>query len=181
MATNLKMSDDSVSVELGLVPVNGATGQMLVKASNVDFDLEWQDQTSGDWADITNKPSEFPPAAHTHEMAEVNGLNAALDDRQLRVRPINTIATASAVLVKNALNDIVYTSNDGVYTFPVLADGEELWVSAAVAGQTLNSGARYFAKLNGSITSTITEIEEYELNCAYGFRAIRSNLIQGVK
>ena len=32
-----------------------------------------------DWADIENKPTEFPPADHTHEIAEVNGLQDELD------------------------------------------------------------------------------------------------------
>jgi hypothetical protein len=35
---------------------------------------------SSDWADIENKPTEFPPSAHTHEIAEVNGLQDALDN-----------------------------------------------------------------------------------------------------
>lgn len=33
-----------------------------------------------DWADLENKPTEFPPSAHTHEIAEVNGLQDALDN-----------------------------------------------------------------------------------------------------
>ena len=32
-----------------------------------------------DWADIENKPTEFPPEDHTHEIAEVNGLQDELD------------------------------------------------------------------------------------------------------
>jgi hypothetical protein len=35
---------------------------------------------ASDWADIENKPTEFPPSAHTHEIAEVNGLQDALDN-----------------------------------------------------------------------------------------------------
>ena len=32
------------------------------------------------WDDIGNKPTEFPPSAHTHEISQVNGLQDALDD-----------------------------------------------------------------------------------------------------
>lgn len=33
------------------------------------------------WADIAGKPAEFPPSAHTHVIADVNGLQAALNDK----------------------------------------------------------------------------------------------------
>ena len=44
---------------------------------------DWSEISGGgvsDWADIENKPTEFPPSAHTHEIAEVNGLQDALDN-----------------------------------------------------------------------------------------------------
>lgn len=33
------------------------------------------------WGDITGKPSTFPPASHTHEIEDVNGLQSALDGK----------------------------------------------------------------------------------------------------
>lgn len=33
------------------------------------------------WGDITGKPSTFPPATHTHEIEDVNGLQSALDGK----------------------------------------------------------------------------------------------------
>lgn len=33
------------------------------------------------WEDISNKPTTFPPAAHTHTIAQVNGLQAELDGK----------------------------------------------------------------------------------------------------
>ena len=38
---------------------------------------------SGDvaWGDVTGKPSTFPPAAHTHTIAQVTGLQGALDSK----------------------------------------------------------------------------------------------------
>jgi len=37
---------------------------------------------SSDWADITNKPSTFPPSPHAHPISEVTNLQAALDSKQ---------------------------------------------------------------------------------------------------
>ena len=34
------------------------------------------------WADVTGKPSTFPPATHTHVVADVTGLQDALDGKQ---------------------------------------------------------------------------------------------------
>lgn len=33
------------------------------------------------WAQVTGKPTTFAPSAHTHEIADVNGLQGALDDK----------------------------------------------------------------------------------------------------
>ena len=43
----------------------------------------WSEVPDGgvsDWADIENKPTEFPPEDHTHEIADVTGLQDALDN-----------------------------------------------------------------------------------------------------
>lgn len=34
------------------------------------------------WEDVMGKPSTFPPATHTHSIADVTGLQAALDGKQ---------------------------------------------------------------------------------------------------
>lgn len=34
------------------------------------------------WADVANKPTTFPPVAHTHQISEVTGLQSALDGKQ---------------------------------------------------------------------------------------------------
>lgn len=44
------------------IPVGGTTGQVLAKASNADYDIEWVNQSGGgggssDYNDLTNKPS----------------------------------------------------------------------------------------------------------------------------
>lgn len=40
------------------------------------------------WAEVTDKPSTFTPAAHTHDIAEVNGLQDALDGLDARITAI---------------------------------------------------------------------------------------------
>ena len=51
------------------VPAGGAAGQVLTKDTATNFDTSWQTPTGGGggslaWADITGKPSTFPPDEH---------------------------------------------------------------------------------------------------------------------
>lgn len=50
------------------------------------------------WAQVSGKPSTFAPAAHTHEIADVNGLQGALDDKldSADALEIGTTATTAA-------------------------------------------------------------------------------------
>jgi hypothetical protein len=66
------------------LPPDGTTGQVLVKQSDIDFDYGWESVAgvgAPDWADVTGKPSTFPPSTHTHVIADVIGLQAALDGK----------------------------------------------------------------------------------------------------
>ena len=45
--------------------------------SGVHFDAT----VSVDWSEIGNKPTDYPPSDHTHDIADVNGLQDALDDK----------------------------------------------------------------------------------------------------
>jgi hypothetical protein len=38
---------------------------------------------ASDWESVSDKPSTFPPSAHTHEIADTTGLQAALDGKQV--------------------------------------------------------------------------------------------------
>lgn len=49
------------------------------------------------WDDITGKPATFPPSAHTHTIANVTGLQAALDTKQAS----GSYATTSALATTN--------------------------------------------------------------------------------
>jgi hypothetical protein len=62
------------------------TKQQFNSLSSRTSDLEKQIKTiqggnSADWSAITNKPSTFPPSAHTHLISEVSNLQTTLDGK----------------------------------------------------------------------------------------------------
>lgn len=61
--------------------------------------------TSIDWQNIQNKPSTFPPSAHTHEKTEINGLSDSLAN----LAAMQSL-TQQAVLVHANNNDIHVTA-----------------------------------------------------------------------
>lgn len=68
----------TVSGAGGNVPVGGSVGQALVKTGTGPTDFDWG-TISVTWASISGKPSTFTPSAHTHLIADVTGLQTALD------------------------------------------------------------------------------------------------------
>lgn len=54
-----------------------------------DIIKQLQDATGGEvsvsWSDISGKPSEFPPSAHTHAIADVTNLQTELTDIKNRL------------------------------------------------------------------------------------------------
>lgn len=69
---------------------SGPAGASSVQMQNGDVALAgtgaltWNGQPIGGtpaWADITGKPSSYPPEAHDHTIAQVNGLQVALDGK----------------------------------------------------------------------------------------------------
>lgn len=74
----------SVSITEAAIPAGGTTGQVLSKLSASDYDVQWSAVSAGSvaWNDITGKPSTFTPSAHSHVIADVTGLQTALDGKQ---------------------------------------------------------------------------------------------------
>ncbi|OIN67384.1 hypothetical protein BLD48_05700 [Exiguobacterium sp. KRL4] len=61
------------------VPATGTTnGGKVLKAGGTANALSW---AFVDWSEILNKPSTFLPSAHTHAIADVTGLSAALSGK----------------------------------------------------------------------------------------------------
>lgn len=48
------------------------------------------------WVDVTGKPSEFPPSAHTHVIADITGLQADLDAKALEADLLEFVDIANA-------------------------------------------------------------------------------------
>lgn len=44
------------------------------------------------WADVTGKPATFPAATHTHTVAQVDGLQAIIDDYETRIAALEAAA-----------------------------------------------------------------------------------------
>lgn len=105
----------SVWVEPGanFVPTGGTTGQVLLKVSGADFDLAWGAPTI-DWAAVTGKPTTFTPAAHTHAIADVTGLQDALDGKQATLDSGTNIKTINGESVLGSGN-IVFSGSGASY------------------------------------------------------------------
>lgn len=56
-----------------------------IRTFETDAWSSWRElgESSGpvEWDDILNKPSQFPPAPHTHDIEDIIGLRTALDDK----------------------------------------------------------------------------------------------------
>lgn len=62
--------------------VNGKTGAVTLSAADVSALPSTYTPPAPSWGDVTGKPSTFTPSAHTHAVADVTGLQAALDGKQ---------------------------------------------------------------------------------------------------
>ncbi|WP_276691362.1 hypothetical protein, partial [Exiguobacterium chiriqhucha] len=61
------------------VPATGTTnGGKFLEAGSTAGSLQW---ANIDWTDVFNKPTTFTPSAHVHAIADVTGLQAALDSK----------------------------------------------------------------------------------------------------
>lgn len=74
---------DGIVVEAGAVSsVNGKTGAVTLSAADVGALPSTYTAPAPSWPSVTGKPSTFTPATHNHAVADVTGLQAALDGKQ---------------------------------------------------------------------------------------------------
>lgn len=123
------------------VPATGTTNSgKFLKAAGTANSASWQ---LIDWNDVNNKPSTFAPSAHGHVIADVTGLQAALDGKSATTHThadattsasgfqsaadktkLNGISTGANKTTNNATNGSI--SIDGtaitVYTHPATHD-----------------------------------------------------------
>ena len=72
--------EDSITAGGGFVDAPN-DGKLYGRQSEAWSEVVVPDAADPDWADIQNKPAEFPPADHTHAIDNVTGLQDALDDK----------------------------------------------------------------------------------------------------
>lgn len=89
-----------------VVPNGGTTGQVLAKATNTDYDLEWVDQTVG------GLPFAIASGTDTYT-ATITGVTAYTDGDAYLIRFTNGNTTTCTLNI-NSIGDIaLYTNNDG--------------------------------------------------------------------
>jgi len=80
---------------LGAFPTVGVEGRLVYNTSNSTLGFDNGVSylallTSVAWGDVTGKPATFAPSAHTHIIADVTGLQGALDDKAALASPAFT-------------------------------------------------------------------------------------------
>jgi hypothetical protein len=92
----------------------------------------------GDWNTLVNKPSTFPPSAHTHTTSEVVGLDTALAGKQSTLvsgTSIKTVNGVSLIGAGDVVTNTVATGGTGVTSITGLIKGNGTTAfSAAVSG-----------------------------------------------
>ena len=110
--------------------------------------------TSGSYADLSNKPSTFTPASHTHAQSEISGLSSALSGKA------NSSHNHDSVYIKKALQmtadngnvELSWSGLDVVAQFKALASGMHTAYSPAGATNNPNTseGFRFMCHKTGS-------------------------------
>lgn len=133
-----------------------------------------QNQSGGDveWDDILNKPTEFPPSTHTHQISEVNGLQDALDLKQSLSEkgqangyaPLNASALIEQQYLPSYVDDVIegYLSGgifyvENTHITPIVGAIGKIYVDLTTgqsSKQYRYSGSVYIQITNGLIAST---------------------------
>jgi hypothetical protein len=113
---------------LVLVTADGKVWKLAVDLTSwSEFSAGSSGTASTAWADITGRPTTFPPSAHTHVIADTSGLQAALDSKQVagsyaasvhthnagQISGLATVATSGSYSDLSGLPTI-----PGAYTLP---------------------------------------------------------------
>jgi hypothetical protein len=92
---SVKKLDNSTRVDISSVLADkGITADKIVDIWYVLFAASESGGGTGGsvaWSDVTGKPSTYPPAAHTHTISQVDGLQTALDNAG-KVKTVNGIS-----------------------------------------------------------------------------------------
>ena len=70
------------------IPLVDQSGRLTIPGIQMLQSLRGGSVGSVAWADVTGKPATFTPSSHTHAIADVTGLQSALDAKQDVVSPL---------------------------------------------------------------------------------------------
>jgi hypothetical protein len=97
---------------------------------------------SSDWNDITNKPATFPPSQHNHVIADVTGLQVALDGKQASgsyAASTHTHAISDTTGLQTALDGKAASSHSHVVAdvtgLQTALDGKQATIAAGTTSQ----------------------------------------------
>lgn len=154
------------------VPAGGTAGQVLTKVNGTNYNVTWTTPATGGgsvaWADITGKPSQFPPETHTHGISDVTGLQTALDGKAATshthaiadVTGLQTLLdAANGTALNQATVKLVRKASAGTITkgqvvYIVGSQGTHLTVELADADAEATAATTIGVAM-GNITSTV--------------------------
>ena len=157
-------SDGAIVKVSGGIPDGGQPGQMLTPNG-------WVDPPSDDWADITNKPSTFPPSSHAHTAADIGTHSHTAADLPATMPPsthghswsqvANTPTTLSgygitdsASLTTTAASPLNTTAAAGTATTAARADHVHAYPTAAQVGASATGHSHTQGDVTGLFDST---------------------------
>lgn len=120
------------------------------------------------WDDIEGKPSEFPPAAHTHEISQVTGLQDALDNTG-KVKSVNGQAPDASGNVTLNIPDPVIPGQWLELTSDGKLDAKAVNTEAGLASyqKVTELNAALEALVSGRIAYAVPLVELYGVPCHY--------------
>lgn len=157
------------------LPAGGATGQVLAKASTVDFDVEWVPAGGGggggggaSWGSITGTLSSQTDlqtalngkanSSHNHSISNVVGLQTALDSKQETLVSATNIKTINGVSVLGS-GDLTVSSSPTMLEATVDFGAFGYTAVVAVPDATVTAST----KLSYGLTVTGRDADELEM------------------
>ena len=129
LETRLEAIEASITSGGGFVDAPD-DGKLYGRQSENWAEVVIPDAADPDWTDIQNKPAEFPPSAHNHAIANVTGLQDALDDK---ADADHTHEIADV----NGLQDALDNAGGVDYTLPVTLRSGDAQLPLTVDGTKL--------------------------------------------
>jgi hypothetical protein len=131
--------------EAGMLVLTLSDGKVWKLASDLttwsEFSTGTSSASSVAWVDITGRPATFTPSSHTHAVADVSGLQTALDLKQAA----GSYAAASHTHTASQVSDLSTVATSGSYSD---LSNKPTIPSATTSASDLTSGTLSQARLD---------------------------------